>query len=427
MSINRDIANVIVANKPNVKNLLNEKGQLIVKLHKSIYGLRQAPVNFYNYMRDLLISIGFEACESDSCIFSMRSGENVTNIAIHVDDLLISSNSQEHIALLKSKFKETFGELDWNVREFTYLGMHLYREDDHSITVDMVAYTLDLLRRFADEVQAAPSHTKGPSDLALFTNLGEESIEGDSSKFKSATMALMYLANLRIDILKEVIILSMMAARPGKRAWTLLRRVLKYLKSHPSYCSSLGADSPDICVYTDAGYAEHLDGRSHTGIYLTLGPNGGPILVKSKKQSLVTQSSTEAEMLALTDSVKRALPVARLLAELGFTKTACITVMQDNTSTMHLAKVGEGMAGKAKHFRVRYHFLKELADEGLLKLQYCNTKDMIADVLTKPMVGKERMRQVVRMMYGGKADLFAARNAKALARVCENNKSRGGV
>ncbi len=137
------------------------------------------------------------------------------------------------MASLKAKFQERFGELTWNQREFTYLGMHLYRED---VTVDMVAYTLDLLKRFDNELKDAPPRTKGPSDLSLFDNLAEEPLTGNATRFKSSTMALMYLSNIRIDILKETIILSMMANRPGKSAWALLRRVLKHLHANPSHC-----------------------------------------------------------------------------------------------------------------------------------------------------------------------------------------------
>ncbi len=125
-------------------------------------------------------------------------------------------------------------------------------------------------------------------------------------------------------------------------------------------------------------------------------------------------------MCALTDAVKRAMPVARLLVELGFNDRIKINVFQDNKSTIHLAKSGEGLGGKAKHFRVRFHFLKELREEGILNLEYCNTKSMIADVLTKPMIGKERYRQVVRLMFDGNHEEFEKAQKVAFIRVSAN-------
>jgi hypothetical protein len=109
--------------------------------------------------------------------------------------------------------------------------------------------------------------------------------------------------------------------------------------------------------------------------------------VKSFVQKLVTNSSTEAELLALVDGVKKSFPILKLLEEITETPVV-INAYQDNKSTILLAKGGEGLSGKSKHFRVRYHFLKELIDEGKLKLTYVPTDDMVADVLTKPMGGE---------------------------------------
>jgi hypothetical protein len=127
-------------------------------------------------------------------------------------------------------------------------------------------------------------------------------------------------------------------------------------------------------------------------------------------------------MLALTEAVRKAMPIARLLVELGFNSKLSMLVEQDNQSTLHLAKIGEGLGGKAKHFRVRFHFLKELCEEGLISMKYCQTEDMMADVLTKPMVGRERNRQVLRMMYHGDQVAFTRANEEALRRVMNNRQ-----
>jgi hypothetical protein len=302
--------------------------------------------------------------------------------------------------------------------------MFLKRNDDYSVTLDMTAYSLNIAERYADVFKDYSTKIKDPSDLKLFSNAtttkAEPGTENESRKFKSIVMGLMYLSNVRIDILKECVILSMMANNPTEAAWNTLKRVLRFISKYPSCTINLGAENTNVTVYSDAGYGEHTDGRSHSGLFITLGENGGPILTKSKKQTLVTLSSTEAEMLALTDAVRKALPVARLLVELGFNETEKIVAMQDNTSTMRLALVGEGLGGKAKHFRVRFHFLKELIEEGLLDIIYCSTDMMIADLFTKPMVGKERLRQTVRIMYRGNEREYEEANAEALARVQSN-------
>jgi hypothetical protein len=94
-----------------------------------------------------------------------------------------------------------------------------------------------------------------------------------------------------------------------------------------------------------------------------------------------------------------------------------IVAKQDNQSTMVIASHGEGMGGKAKHFLVRYHFLKQLMELGKLVLMYLNTEDMIPDFLTKPMVGKRYVAQVVRAMYHGDAAELKRSGAAASHRV----------
>ncbi len=205
-----------------------------------------------------------------------------------------------------------------------------------------------------------------------------------------------------VDILKECIIMAMVSHRPNEAAWNAVKRTLVYLSKNPSYVVKFGSDRTEVNVYADAGYGDHVDSKSQTGAFITIGNNGRPVICKSKKQSLV--SSTEAEMCALTNAVKRAMPVARLLVELGLNDRIKINVFQDNT--IHLAKSGEGLGGKAKHFRVRFQFLKESREGGILNLEYCNTKTTIADMLTKPMIGKERYRQVVRLMFDGDHEAF---------------------
>ena len=74
------------------------------------------------------------------------------------------------------------------------------------------------------------------------------------------------------------------------------------------------------------------------------------------------------------------------------------TVMEDNTSTIHIANRGEGHNGKSKHFRVRHHFVKDLIENATITIKHCDSNNMIADFLTKPMIGQEFRRQVNRAM-----------------------------
>ena len=316
--------------------------------------------------------------------------------------------------------------MDWAERQFTFLGMFFCLQEDFSIDIDMAAYTVDLVdKHWTEDIGKEFKKSRGiinPSSDTLFhdVDICKDASSKEISKYKSITMELLYLTTVRVDILKECIIAAGQSHAPGPKSWKLIRQLIAYLKENPSYVINLGADNTTLTMYADAGYAQHPDARSHTGIYITLGDNAGPIVVKSKKQSLVTQSSTEAELCALVDGVKKAIPLAKLLVELKLNNTLFISARQDNTSTITIARMGEGMTGKAKHFLVRFHFAKELQEKGTLEVSYTSTDKMIPDFQTKGMTGVKLQYQLVRAMYHSDVSEFINANARAIQRVIAN-------
>jgi hypothetical protein len=101
---------------------------------------------------------------------------------------------------------------------------------------------------------------------------------------------------------------------------------------------------------------------------------------------MVTLSSTEAELVTLVECVKVCVPFQLALQELKIPSRP-LMLMQDNKSTIHIVVNGEGYTGKNRHMRVRYGFVHELLQDGSITIQYIPTKQMIADILTKPMGG----------------------------------------
>ena len=291
-----------------------------------------------------------------------------------------------HVASALSKY----GQLSWEHGSFTYLGMQLEQLEDRSIKVSLGAMTNNIMER-----RGITSSSTSPSTPQLFTNKDDQlqDYSSNSTDFKSQTYELMFLDRVRIDVKKECGVLASLSNNPGPIAYKMLNKVQRYLHATKEDFIILGCSNIQLNVYVDAAYAVHPDSKSHTGIYVTLGTNGGPILVKSYKQRMVT---TEAELLALVDGVKKSLPLLKILGDIGF--KAHMKVWQDNQSTIQIAHKGEGFGAKAKHFRVRHDFLKDLLKEATISLDYCSSEDMLADFLTKPMSGAHFQRQVSRAM-----------------------------
>jgi hypothetical protein len=125
--------------------------------------------------------------------------------------------------------------------------------------------------------------------------------------------------------------------------------------------------------------------RGHTGGGLTLG-RGFPI-VSSTKQKLNTRSSTESELVGVNDMMPSILWTRYFLKAQGH-EVSDNVIFQDNKSTMLLERNGKASSSKrTKHINVRYFFITDRISKGEVRVEWCPTKDMVADFLTKPLQG----------------------------------------
>jgi hypothetical protein len=109
--------------------------------------------------------------------------------------------------------------------------------------------------------------------------------------------------------------------------------------------------------------------------------------VRSGKQKLVSKSSTEAELIGLSDSLTQGIWTRDFLIFQGYTM-APATVYQDNMSTIALAEKGRSTSDRTRHISIRYFFVKDRIDSGEVRIEYMPTASMLADVLTKPLQGE---------------------------------------
>ena len=136
-------------------------------------------------------------------------------------------------------------------------------------------------------------------------------------------------------------------------------------------------------AYIDASYGVHQDSKSHSGMVLTMGI--GSLVSISTKQKCVSKSSTEAELIAVTDLVGLAFNMKRLAEEI-IGEQIKLVVYQDNESTMKLMKNGSTGA-RSKHIKIRFAWIKEAIDAGDFELKYKATNEMLADGMTKAKQG----------------------------------------
>ena len=111
----------------------------------------------------------------------------------------------------------------------------------------------------------------------------------------------------------------------------------------------------------------------------------GSVFVRSVKQRIVTKSSTEAELVALSDEAGILFHIEDFITAQGY--VCQIVIGQDNQSTITMITERKKESMRTRHINVRYFWLRERIKEKELTIVYVPTKNMLADILTKPMQG----------------------------------------
>jgi hypothetical protein len=142
-------------------------------------------------------------------------------------------------------------------------------------------------------------------------------------------------------------------------------RLVKYIRGTKDTGIVLrpGASGIRVHLYVDASYGVHADKRSHTGIYVVIG-DVGAVDCKSSKQLIVTKSSTEAELVGLSDSANQGLFIRNFLTLQGYTMPA-VTIFQDNMPCMALVARGRSGGERTRHIAIRYFWVKDRVKRGV--------------------------------------------------------------
>jgi hypothetical protein len=167
---------------------------------------------------------------------------------------------------------------------------------------------------------------------------------------------------------------------PGRIHWEAVKRVFRYLLGTKDWKLVYGATDGGLEGYTDADGSSQEHRHAISGYVFLI--NGGAISWSSKKQELVTLSTAESEYVAATYAAKEAIWLRRIIGEVFQPLTEPVTLYSDSQSAIALTKDGSYHA-RTKHIDIRYHFIRFVVQNKSIKLIYCPTEDMTADILTK--------------------------------------------
>jgi len=199
--------------------------------------------------------------------------------------------------------------------------------------------------------------------------------------YASAVGNLMYpMVCTKPDIAHAVGVVSRFLSNPGKEHWEGVKWILIYLKSTSKMHLSFKRSNLTLQGFSDADLGGDLDGRkSTTGYIFTLG--GTAISWKSKLQGRVSLSTTEAEYIVISEAAKEMIWFKNLLRELGKGQDEP-SLFSDTQSAICLPK-NPILHSRCKHIELKYHFIRNLINDGDLILLKIPSAENPVDMLTK--------------------------------------------
>jgi hypothetical protein len=375
-----------------------EQPGMVCHLKKSLYGLKQSPRNWYLLVSDFIEStLAFVATVSDPCLFHKKSRTGqLMWLFLFVDDMQVAFDksdekewSEDHEQLWRR-----FNITDLGESKFM-LGMRIRRDRSaRTITLDQELYVTKALEKFGLD-QCKPKPTPGASSH------DDQADSSDSSKdeptdlklFQEKVGTLLYAAiSTRPDISFAVNKLTQRMQSPTVRDAKACDRVFRYLAGTKTHGLLFGRQrsnmaslsSVAVSAYADSDWAsDREDRKSITGWIAMV--NGDPVSWASKKQKVVSQSSTEAELYAEAAAINETKWLNGLLQEIGLIQartSAAPVIYGDNQSTQALSKNGI-KSERTKHVAIKYAFIHDEVSKERVKLQWIPTTEQLADILTK--------------------------------------------
>ena len=377
------------------------QAKLVYKLHRSLYGLKQAGRAWYKKIDSALSELGLRPTTSDSCVYVLHEASTIVYILLYVDDLLVISNDLRRLKSIKAELSKRFEMKDLGEAQFI-LGIQIQRDRaQRRISLSQCEYVRTVLSRFNME-ESKPASTPMPVGTKLLrdepsTPSNEDKPAADAQQddmneapYAPAVGALMYAAmGTRPDITYSTTTLCQFLQSPTRAHWTALKRVLRYLKGTQQaqlvYRPTADNQGRPLSVhgYCDSDWGNDVgDRRSITAWVFLL--HGCAVSWQSRKQRVTALSSVEAEYMAAAAATKEAVWWRRFLTELGLPPPGPTTIYSDSQGSIALAKNPDSH-DRTKHIDVRYHFIRQQLACQAIRAEFIGTEQMLADVLTKPL------------------------------------------
>ena len=391
MCLRGEFVDIMCDVNPEYKQYVREKnGKKVLYLNvlRAIYGCIESALLWYELFSSTLQDMGFKINPYDRCVANMMVDGKQCTIVWYVDDNKVSHMDPKVVTGVMDEVEKHFGKLTiTRGRVHCFLGMNITLRKDKKIEIEMQDQIQEAIAAFGEKLMG---RVTSPSARHLMTvNDDAKKLVGKQKDvFHSVTAKLLFIEKrARPDIEPTIAYLCTRVDKSDEDDWKKLRRVLTWLNNTILDNRIIGCDNLEsLFTWIDAAFAVHQNMRSQTGGAMSFG--WGTLHARSSKQKLNTKSSTEAELVGLSEYIPYNIWLVNFLKEQGYVMKHNV-VYQDNQSAIRMARNGRNSCtGNSRHIDIRYFFVKDRLDKGEFEIQYCPTYMLLADFFTKSLQGK---------------------------------------
>jgi hypothetical protein len=358
----------------------------VCRLHKSLYGLKQASRQWFAKFTEAILSAGFTQSKADYSLFIHKVGNSLTILLIYVDDILITGNNLDSIKTLKQFLHTRFRIKDLGDLKY-FLGIEIARSSK-GIYLSQRKYALEIIK---DSGFLGAKPIEFPMEETKLSNKGE--LLKDPAAYRRLVGRLIYLTITRPDITYSVHVLSRFMHEPRVHHMVAALRVVRYLKSCPGQGLLLHTGNDlSLRAFCDSDWAGcPITRRSTTGYCVFLGKS--LISWRTKRQKTVSLSSAEAEYRAMAGTCCELTWLQNLFADLHIPIAKPAMLYCDNQAALHIA-ANPVFHERTRHIEMDCHFIRDKIIDGSIRTRFVGTLQQLADIFTKAL-GKERFKNLL--------------------------------
>ena len=370
---------------------------LVCKLHKTLYGLRQAPREWYEEIKLTFGSMGLISNAYDGAVFIGKIDEMVVIIGLYVDDMLVMAKTLSAVNQAKKLIASHYDIKDLGEVKFI-LGMRVSRNrEKREITISQAEYIDKIVSKF-DMSTAKPISLPIKRNLNLWPRENVSAAELDHLSllpYRQLIGCMMYLMTAsRPDIAFALGKLSRYLATYTERHWQAAKDVLRYLKGTRDISLTYNGRNGVIAWgMADSDFIDHDEDAKSTMGYIITVVAGGAVAWQSTLQSITAKSTAEVEYMAVGEAASDIVWLRGFLGELGFAQSCATVLEEDNQPCMAIA-LNDVQHFKTKHIKKEYHFIRDYIKNKELIMQYVPSAEQGADAMTKPPT-----KQTLQLLY----------------------------